>query len=479
MIIKKGSGFFYLLAGVLFIASCSKKIIPDKPFLSQTNFRLDSLPDSDINIPVQINLKPLYRLAEEFVDTVFTSPNWPEGWVEDGCATRYKYYFRRGPLGLRASGNSFDLDFTGFYKIIGSTRICLGGTILSPWTPPCRCGFAEGERRVNVGFNFKVNILPDYKIINQVTRKEPVALDKCEVCFWGQNITTQVMSGMKAELDLSKQAIEDSFGIIDLRPQVQQLWQLIGASYNLGGLGWLKMNPQHFRLNNFFARNDSLNIFFGLTVKPVVSFERPPDFNTLVPKMAPPALPGGFNLFLDAALNYDSLSQILNTQLKDKRFDLNKGPLKKHAIIKEVRIYGMGNEKLILKIEFSGSAQGVAYLTGRPYYDTGKKEIGLKDVDFDIKTKTAFAKTAEWLFNRRIIREIEEGSRFDLSGYVDTVIHLANSYLNREWIKGIRSAGNLDRLEIIGIYPMTNQLIIRSNAGGYLGIRAESIDFKF
>jgi hypothetical protein len=61
-------------------------------------------------------------MAEKNVDTVFTSPNYPEDWVYDGCDTRYKYYFRRGPLLMKASGTSLTVGFTGYYKISGATR---------------------------------------------------------------------------------------------------------------------------------------------------------------------------------------------------------------------------------------------------------------------------------------------------------------------------------------------------------------------
>ncbi|MBK5272287.1 MAG: hypothetical protein JJE22_14860, partial [Bacteroidia bacterium] len=75
------------LPAIIFLTSCSHKINPGKPVLTETDFKLDSLPDSEINIPIQINLKPLYTIAEKYVDTVYTSPNYPDDWVQDGCDT--------------------------------------------------------------------------------------------------------------------------------------------------------------------------------------------------------------------------------------------------------------------------------------------------------------------------------------------------------------------------------------------------------
>ncbi|MCB0742121.1 MAG: DUF4403 family protein, partial [Chitinophagaceae bacterium] len=137
--------FLYYLPLVIFLSSCfsQKNINPSHPDLSPANFKLDSLPESEINIPIQINLRPLYYMAEQSVDTFFNSPGYPDAWVDDGCATRYKYEFRRSPLQFSGIGNSINIGFRGYYRIIGSTRICVNGTVLSPWTPPCRCGFGS------------------------------------------------------------------------------------------------------------------------------------------------------------------------------------------------------------------------------------------------------------------------------------------------------------------------------------------------
>ena len=436
---------------------------------------MDSLPESELSIPIQVNMKPLYQLAEKNVGMVFTSPNWPEDWVSIDCANRYKYQFRRGPLQISAAGNSMNLGFTGFYKIIGSTRVCLGNTVVSPWTPACRCGFDEGERRVNVGFVNTVNVLSDYKINLNIIRQEPVPLDKCTVCVFGVDITNQVMKGLKSELDLAKKTIEDSFGVVDLKPQVQQLWNKLNVSYDLYGLGWLKINPQKIRLTRMFAHNDSLNIFLGMTAKPVISFEKSADLMTLVPNIDNSFSKPGFNIFLDAVLNYDSLSTILNAQLKDKEFILAKG---KNIIVKDCRIYGTGNEKLIIKMSFTGSNSGVAYFTGKPFYDEKKKIIEVRDIDFDVKTKNLFLKSADWLFNKRITNEIARVSKFDLSTYVDTARTLINRQLNTEWIKGVKNTGNINDLKIVGFYPLTEQFIIRSNASGELMIKVDAMSFN-
>lgn len=474
----QGKGILIISAIIFGLVSCSHKINPEKPSLSASDFRLDSLPESEINIPVQISLKPVYAMAEKHVDTLFTSPGYPDGWVQDGCDTRYKYIFRRGPLQMRAAGTSLNLAFVGYYKIIGSTRVCVGGAAISPWTPPCRCGFDEPERRVNVSFSNSVSVQPDYKVKLTIRRNEPQAIDKCEVCFWGQNITKDVLNGLKEELDAAKAEMDKNYANVDLRPQFQQLWSQLCKVYNVYDMGWLQINPQRMRINSLYAKDDSLFLSLGLSAKPVISFEKPEERNLVIPTMGTASRLQGFSLFLDAMLNYDSLSNILNKHIADKEFDFNKGPVKKKFIIKECRLYGSGNERLIIRVNFSGTDDGTIYLTGKPSYDRENHILDLKDIDFDIKSKDALLKTADWLFNRRIVNEISRYARYDLTSYIDSAKVNINQQLNHEWIKGISSYGAINDIKLIGIYPLGQSLVIRSNCTGNLSVKVESIDFS-
>jgi hypothetical protein len=371
-----------------------------------------------------------------------------------------------------------NLGFTGYYKIIGSTRVCVMGAAVSPWTAPCKCGFNEPERRVNVSFTNSLALQPDYKVKLTVNRNEPQPLDKCEVCFWGQDITKQVIKGLKEELDAAKTAMEASYSTVDLKPHFQEIWNQLNKVYNIYGMGWLKMNPQRLHINNLYAKNDSLYIYLGLSAKPVISFEKPSESLTLVPSLGNFNRRQGFSVFLDALLNYDSLSLIMNRQLAGKEFDFNKGPVKKKFIIKNCGLYGEGNEKLIIKVDFSGSNEGTFYLTGKPAYDKEKKILEVRDIDFDIRSKNTLLKTAEWLFSRRIINEISHYTKYDLTSFIDTAKTSINQQLNHEWVKGISSNGNVDEISLIGIYPLTRFLQIRSNCSGSLSVRVESADLS-
>lgn len=133
---------------------------------------------------------------------------------------------------------------------------------------------------------------------------------------------------------------------------------------------------------------------------------------------------------------------------------------------------------MVIKVNFSGTNTGVIYLTGKPVYDKEKRVIEVADIDFDIKSKNILLGSADWLFDKKITKEIAKNTRFELGGYIDTAKVTLNEQLNRELVSGVRSYGNIKDIKLIGVYPMQEHLVIRSNCTGELSVRVESINFS-
>lgn len=440
---------------------------------------LDSLPVSEIDIPITINLKPIFALAEKQVDTLFTSPNYPTGWVQADCATRYKYRFRRSPLRISASGTTFNLGFTGYYRITGATRACVGGTSITPWTPDCNCGFEEGERKVNIGFASTFTLLPNHFLNARIIRTEPQALDKCTVCFWGQDITSIVMDGLKKELDASKKTMEASFGNIDIRPYMQQAWNRLSDVYAIPSIGYFTLNPKALRMEKIGAQNDMLSLTIGISATPVVTLIKPQPGQSVVPNLSPAANKDGFNINLEAALQYDSLSKVINGYMAGQRFEMSEGLIRKHVIVKECKVYSDLQDKVVIEVEFEGSHKGIVYFTGKPAYNPDTRMIEMQDFEYDLKTRSFLLKTAKWLFDKRIMSEIRKYTSIDMNSYYDTASKTMNDWLNREWTKGIRGSGSIQDLKLTAVKALPEHLMIRSNCVGKLNVLVNQMEFKF
>jgi len=452
---------FKLLAFLLF---------PSVVSFGQMPLKIEDLPVSEINIPIRISLQSIYKLAEHHVDTVFTSPHYPNGWVQADCATRYKYYFKRSPLRMSASGTTFNMAFTGSYKIIGSSRACVNGTAISPWTPECKCGFEEGERKVNIGFSTTFSLHPNYLLRTKFARTEPQALNKCTVCFWGQDITSTVMSGLKKELDLTRKMMEDTFGTINIRPYMQEVWNKLSDAYEIPAIGYFTLNPKNLRMGKIGAGNDLLNINIGISATPVVTLVKPQPQGTVVPDLAAATNNEGFNIHLEAALQYDSLSKVLNGYLQHKRFELSEGIIKKHIIIEDCKVYSGLNDDMIIEMAFRGSHSGTVYFTGKPVYNQETKKIEMESFEYDLKTRDLLLKTAQWLFNKKIVAEIRKYTSIDMSSYYTNAANVMNEWLNKEWTKGIKGAGSVNELKLTTVKALPEHLLIRSSCSGRLNV---------
>jgi len=448
-------------------------------FLPALVWAQDSLPLSRIDIPIDISLKPVFALAEKGVDTVFTSPGYPQQWVQADCATRYKYRFRRSPLHMKMEGTALQLSFTGYYQIIGATRACAGSTVLSPWSPSCRCGFDEPERRVQVAFHSQFRLTNDLRLQTRIVRGAPKPLDKCTVCFWGQDVTAAVMQGLTAELDLTRKALEDSFGNINLRPYLQPVWDKLSATYPIPSIGYFSLHPKNLRMQNLSARNGLLHIDIGLTASPQISLAPMPVNGGPVPNLTPAPGGGGFQVHFEAALQYDSLSGQVQAALKGRRFEVADGLFKKHIIIEGASVAAADSGQLAIRIDFSGSFLGSATFNGRPYYNPETKSIEVKDLEYDLKTRNILLKTAKWLFSRRIKEQLNRYTHFELASYYDTATHTLNQWLNREWTPGISGSGAVTELSVTSLEVKPDYLLLRTHCRGVLRVQVNELHLAF
>jgi len=461
------------------LISCSKKIIPEKPQLNSSAVQ-DSLPVSEIDIPVQIPLQPLIKMAESQIDLQYTSPGWPYDYVVDSCSSRYMYRFRRGPVKISGSGTDLKLEFMGYYQIAGSQRLCAGSgsnqVAVSPWSPPCTCGLKEGERKVQVGFNVDIRLNSNYSVDPHIRSITPVPLDKCTVCLWSSDITSTIMDRLLAQMEDARKAIEDSIRIMQLRPKFQQLWDSLNGTIPLAGMGYLRVNPEKIRLSRFYVQKDTLVFSMGISARPVVSQYRPSlGPRTVIPDISSFDLRKGFSIFLDAHLDYDSLSKILNGKIYKKRIDLEQ--VGKYVIVENCQIYGADKERLIFKLDFSGSESGTFYLTGKPVYDAAKKQLSIADLEYDIRTKDMLVKTAKWLFNRKILTTLQTYTHFDLASHESNLISQINRQSPRELYPGVWVNGAVNAASLIKILPSREKLMVRFTSTGNMSLLVTRLDW--
>ena len=421
---------------------------------------------SDIDIPIRINLKPIYTWANGFVDTLYTSPNYPTDWVADGCGTRYQYRFVRGPFAFKAVNNMLYVSFSGFYGVRGSTRLCtdLGNT---PWTPACTCGFgSEKPRRIDAGFTVQFQLRPDYTLGVTVNRITPVPVDKCTVCFFGKDITQTVATQLKNELDASVAAMQKQLQTFSLKPYLQTVWDTLQAPYRMPGFGFMSTQPQQLRISQAELRRDSLFFSLGLTARPELKAQ-PESLRKPLPALSDFSQRSGFKIFIAQQLSYDSLDAVVNAQLAGKEFSVGKGIIKKSVRIDSINLLG-GAGKMYVKVYVSKAARGVFYLEGKPVWDPVKQELWLDSLDYQITTKQLLIRTASSLLDGTIASKLKAYTRFNLAEKVKALNSSLVAQMNRSVYPGITSRGYISKLNVEQMVVSDKGVFIAGGAEGKL-----------
>ena len=201
--------------------------------------------------------------------------------------------------------------------------------------------------------------------------------------------------------------------------------------------------------------------------QPQITSQKPTTKVSELPKLSDYKAANGFNISLDIQANYDSLSSILNKELKGKQVMIKKNLV----IFDSMEVQGALNNKLNLKVAFSGKRKGILFLVGTPVFDSVQQIITFPDLTFDLNTKNALLKSAKWLFNSKITDKLQEFAVFDLKPHLIEVKKSIEKELNREISMGIHLKGSIKDVSVGKIYPNNSQLLIRVHADGKMSVK--------
>jgi hypothetical protein len=281
------------------------------------------------------------------------------------------------------------------------------------------------------------------------------------------------MDRLRTQLDEARQSMLDSLGALSLRPAFQQYWNILNTPYPVYGYGYLQINPERIRMSRIITYKDTIFLTAGISARPVVSQVKPAERMTLLPEISDFTPRSGFNLYVDAVLNYDSLSRIMSAALNQKRIDLDQGG--RHIIVERCEIFGGDREKLVLKVDFRGSSTGSFYLTGKPVYRAEQKQLAIEQLDFDIRSRDLMVKTVSWMFNRKILQTLQQYTRFDLNTYERDMLGRINGQLNREPYPGVVMSGSVRELGLEKIYTFREMLVVRFHSTGRIDLQVNRI----
>jgi Domain of unknown function (DUF4403) len=210
-----------------------------------------------------------------------------------------------------------------------------------------------------------------------------------------------------------------------LKARIAEVWNaaqksvLLDRNYN----AWLQLTPREVMISPLFAQANrvwvivGINAFAELVVGPEPA-ARPP---VPLPALKPAAtFDKHFRLALNADLFYRDLIAATSSMLLDKKFDSDG----KSITIKAFDIYGNG-DRLVVEVETKGSLDGVIYLTCKPGFDPRTNTFFVDDLDFDLRTESLLAQSADWLLHGAFRSMIREKLNMDLTQRLEKFRELA------------------------------------------------------
>jgi hypothetical protein len=276
-----------------------------------------------------------------------------------------------------------------------------------------------------------------------------------------------VKKQVKSQLVKLEDEIDKQIQSIDLKSILADVWKELQQPIALDTYGFMYLFPKSMAFSEPRFSKDKVSIDLNLGVAPIVSTNKQEVKETSLPKLEEYKKKKGFDLSIDIKASYDSLSSILNKQMKGKVLDL-KG---KKIIVTQLGIDGTQDNKMLFKMSFEGSKKGTLYLTGIPQIDTVKQVLYMDQLDFDLETKSVLLKSAKWLFSDRILSEIKKNAVFEMTPMLEDSRKMISEQLSTNLNEDISMKGIIDVVKIKTVYLSERSIVVRTQLSGDLKLK--------
>lgn len=458
----------FILGLILFLLGSCKSIDP----ISPTNF-VEPYPSlnsekSSVTIPIEMDLSKYLKEADDAVPKSYSGKN------EQCEGVSTSYFFKREGIDFSGSGNKIGYAVDGQLKLKINycpkchTLLDEKGTCLTPRVY-LSCGDNEPMRKFKLKYSTLVKVNSDYTFNTTTNLQKFELLDPCELSIANIDVTQDVELEIKKQLKNLEIEIDKQFKSIDIKSTAKSTWSLLQESTEIPGYGFLSLGPTSLSMSEIEFNGKKASFDFSIDISPSFTTEKPKITSIALPDLSKSVVDNGLSFGLDAILSYDSLSNFIRTSFKGEIFEVKR----KKIVIEDLWITGSKDNRIILKTKFSGTKKGTVYLLASPVLNDSLHRIELKNVDFDVESKSILLKSAQWFFNSKIVEMIEQKAVFDYDPMVSDMKKEINSAMNQELTKGVSMKGKITQIDLNQIYYTNTHLVLRTHLNGDLKLILE------
>jgi hypothetical protein len=121
---------------------------------------------------------------------------------------------------------------------------------------------------------------------------------------------------------------------------------------------------------------------------------------------------------------------------------------KKKVKVEDIALWG-NNDKIVVNTRLSGSFNGQIYFIGRPEFNAEKNQVEVKDLDYQVDTKSFLLRSASWIFQGTIKKKMAASMTFPLTQNIAAVkASVQQTLANYQISPGITLYGALDSVSV-------------------------------
>ena len=454
-----GVAALVVLAAVTIPGLGSRQVDPPAPTREAVGSWVPELPTSTLRVPLRYELSPVIRSLEGAVPTVLGSlgERIPvEG--EDRVHVAYE-----------VSRDAFQASLIADRAMIGSVlRYRARAWYDPPLLPEIRttCGTREEPLRAVVSLSARIWISEDWLLrgdsrVDHVAPLSETDRDKCQLTALSIDVTDRVMRAARRALEEHLPVIEGALSRVDLRSKFEGWWQILGEPIRLTDDTWLVIDPVGVHRGPTRGNGRTLTAEIGLSARPRIIYGgRPQAKVEPLPPLSDPLDQGGLRIRAAGTADYEAASRFLTETLQGRTIRQQGQELR----LERLEVTGIGGGRLALDVHFTGSARGHVYLVGTPEIDPRSGEIFVPDLSFDVESMNLLLQGYAWIAEEEILEFFRERARWpvdDLARFAGEQLHRG---LNRSLSPDARLEGEVASVELLGVYPLLDELVIQAEA---------------
>ncbi|MEP6834849.1 MAG: DUF4403 family protein [Gemmatimonas sp.] len=459
---------------LIFLAACGDMSLKaNAPVIIKNPAAIPKLPDllpSVVDAPIAYDIAPVRDALEDAVPRKFGDINQR---IKSTSNKRQEFAFEatRAPFTLSLNGEELTLSTMVEYKGRGWYDPAIGPTV---------SGGCDGE---GPRPRIEVAVISDLKLTNNwrftphtriKTVKPPTETtrDQCRVTFLSIDVTAKVVAALEGQLLAKLPRVDAQLTRFELRSRVENWYNLLNRSVKVSDSLWMVFNPGAVRFGGLRLNDSSLVADIRLFAQPVlISGPKPPDRYSPLPLLqrAKMSVGDSARVMIEAVIGYDVASDLLKKQLVGKTFTKFGRKVK----IAYVRCYGLGDGRLAVGVQFSGSLKGEGYLVGTPKFDASSNMLYVPDLNFDVATSDRLVQSVAWLKKTDVINQLREIARFPLEDVLAETRNKVEGKINRELTRGVHLSAKFKTGRVIDVVALERGMIVRAEAVGTLGLSVD------